>query len=213
MALATTVCCTPGPQLTVLGSVRRFIGGDKVRGVWGKPSAYTEGTAFLGTPADHLKVSVQHVSHGQGVPVCLRHAWRRSILPIMRCSADGCVCRRLHAQPCGHMHSSRTRMHQPVHTPCHAWHTRHRAHPAHGSALQRTHERPLSPDVLEIDNKSQHYKFPLGALSSITNRVTGVALSVGERACTGRAGAGAGRGDRCRSPAWQESNSNNHSIP
>lgn len=33
---------------------------------------------------------------------------------------------------------------------------------------------------MEIDNKSAHYKFPLGALSSITNRVTGVALSVGE---------------------------------
>jgi succinate dehydrogenase (ubiquinone) cytochrome b560 subunit len=40
--------------------------------------------------------------------------------------------------------------------------------------------RPLSPDVLEIDNKSLHYKFPLGALSSIANRVTGVAMSVGE---------------------------------
>lgn len=47
---------------------------------------------------------------------------------------------------------------------------------------QRTHNRPLSPDVLEIDNKSPHYKFPLGALSSITNRVTGVVMSFGEQA-------------------------------
>lgn len=41
-------------------------------------------------------------------------------------------------------------------------------------------KRPLSPDVLEIDNKTPHYKFPLGALSSIMNRVTGAVLSVGE---------------------------------
>jgi hypothetical protein len=43
-------------------------------------------------------------------------------------------------------------------------------------------KRPLSPDVLEIDGKSPHYKFPLGAISSIVNRVTGVALSVGKHA-------------------------------
>lgn len=42
-------------------------------------------------------------------------------------------------------------------------------------------KRPLSPDVLEIDGKTPHYKFPLGALSSIVNRATGVALTVGER--------------------------------
>jgi len=46
--------------------------------------------------------------------------------------------------------------------------------------MQRIQIRPLSPDVLEIDGKSAHYKFPWGALSSIANRVTGVALSVGE---------------------------------
>lgn len=33
--------------------------------------------------------------------------------------------------------------------------------------------RPVSPHV-------GHYKFPVAAISSITNRVTGVALSVGE---------------------------------
>ena len=40
-------------------------------------------------------------------------------------------------------------------------------------------KRPLSPDVFELDGKHMHYKMPLGALSSIANRVTGVALSAG----------------------------------
>jgi len=40
--------------------------------------------------------------------------------------------------------------------------------------------RPLSPHVFEIDSVTKpHYKMPLGAVSSITNRVTGVMLSVG----------------------------------
>ncbi|GLC52399.1 hypothetical protein PLESTB_000624900 [Pleodorina starrii] len=76
----------------------RHIGGNKIPEYWGKPSPYTEGTDFLGTPKNHLDL---------------------------------------------------------------------------------IKKRPLSPDVLEIDNKSLHYKFPLGALSSIANRVTGVAMSVG----------------------------------
>eukprot|EP00798_Chlamydomonas_sp_ICE-L_P025733 gene25733-11393_t len=76
----------------------RSIGGDKVTEFYGRPSKYTEGTGFLGTPKDHLNL---------------------------------------------------------------------------------THKRPLSPDVLEIDGKTAHYKFPIGALSSIANRVTGVILSVG----------------------------------
>jgi|TARA_B110000008_G_C16870665_1_gene524644 succinate dehydrogenase (ubiquinone) cytochrome b560 subunit len=38
-------------------------------------------------------------------------------------------------------------------------------------------KRPLSPDVLDVDGKSAHYKFPIVALSSITNRVTGCVLS------------------------------------
>ena len=43
--------------------------------------------------------------------------------------------------------------------------------------------RPLSPHVFEIDSMTQpHYKMPLGAVSSITNRVTGVMLSVGSTA-------------------------------
>lgn len=33
----------------------RFIGGDKIPEYWGKPSQYTEGTAFLGTPKNHLE--------------------------------------------------------------------------------------------------------------------------------------------------------------
>ncbi|GFR50864.1 hypothetical protein Agub_g13151, partial [Astrephomene gubernaculifera] len=75
----------------------RHIGGDKIPEFWGKPSAYTEGTAFLGTPKNHLDL---------------------------------------------------------------------------------IKKRPLSPDVMGLDGKP-HYKMPLGAMSSITNRVTGVALSVG----------------------------------
>ena len=38
-------------------------------------------------------------------------------------------------------------------------------------------KRPLSPDVFDIDGSSTHYKFPVVALSSITNRVTGCVLS------------------------------------
>lgn len=40
-------------------------------------------------------------------------------------------------------------------------------------------KRPVSPHVFEIDNRQFHYKMPLGALSSITNRATGVMMSVG----------------------------------
>lgn len=47
------------------------------------------------------------------------------------------------------------------------------------TATQLIKKRPLSPDVFDIDNKTPHYKFPWGAITSITNRATGVALSVG----------------------------------
>ena len=43
-------------------------------------------------------------------------------------------------------------------------------------SVQLLEKRPLSPDVLDIDG-STHYKFPIVALSSITNRVTGCVLS------------------------------------
>jgi hypothetical protein len=63
-------------------------------------------------------------------------------------------------------------------------------------------KRPLSPDVFEIDMKGAHYKFPWGAISSIMNRATGVALSAGAgggapsvpRRRGRRAGGGAARG-------------------
>lgn len=45
--------------------------------------------------------------------------------------------------------------------------------------LELVAKRPLSPDVVDIDMRHTHYKFPVGAISSITNRVTGVILSVG----------------------------------
>lgn len=41
-------------------------------------------------------------------------------------------------------------------------------------------KRPVSPHVFEISGLQPHYKFPLGAISSITNRATGCMLSVGE---------------------------------
>lgn len=47
--------------------------------------------------------------------------------------------------------------------------------------MQRTSKRPVSPHVFEIDGKSMHYRMPINAISSIMNRATGVALSVGMR--------------------------------
>jgi succinate dehydrogenase (ubiquinone) cytochrome b560 subunit len=52
--------------------------------------------------------------------------------------------------------------------------------PSQLCVLQRIQHRPISPDVFDIDGKSLHYKMPVGAISSITNRVTGVGMSVGE---------------------------------
>lgn len=48
-------------------------------------------------------------------------------------------------------------------------------------ALQLVHKRPLSPDVVDINGKSAHYKFQPNAISSIVNRITGVTLSFGAR--------------------------------
>ncbi len=42
-------------------------------------------------------------------------------------------------------------------------------------------KRPVSPHVFEIDGKGMHYKMPINAVTSIMNRVTGTALTVGER--------------------------------
>jgi succinate dehydrogenase (ubiquinone) cytochrome b560 subunit len=46
--------------------------------------------------------------------------------------------------------------------------------------VQLLARRPISPDVLDIDGKA-HYKFPIVALSSITNRVTGCVRCLGYR--------------------------------
>lgn len=45
--------------------------------------------------------------------------------------------------------------------------------------MQRIQHRPMSPDVLTLDGKQLHYKLPIGAISSIANRVSGIGLSVG----------------------------------
>ena len=52
--------------------------------------------------------------------------------------------------------------------------------------MQRVEKRPVSPHVFEIDNKGFHYKMPVNAISSITNRATGVALSVGKQGLSGQ---------------------------
>jgi hypothetical protein len=41
----------------------RWLGGDKVPEYWGKPSPYTEGTAFLGTPTNHEEVCTRWSQH------------------------------------------------------------------------------------------------------------------------------------------------------
>lgn len=51
LRLARCKCMNQSP------CVDRFIGGDKIGEFWGRPSSYTEGTAFLGTPKEHLEVS------------------------------------------------------------------------------------------------------------------------------------------------------------
>lgn len=116
--------------------MHRGIGGDKIPEFWGKPSEYTEGTAFLGTPPNHLEV--------------------------------GCQRRMLECRGCRNST---------------LW---SRALPPYTVLLQLIKKRPLSPDVLEIDGKSAHYKFPVTAISSIANRVTGVAMSVGEHTTLGK---------------------------
>merc|ERR1739847_103889 len=45
--------------------------------------------------------------------------------------------------------------------------------------LELIKKRPISPDVFSIDQVGMHYKMPVAALSSITNRVTGVAMTGG----------------------------------
>eukprot|EP00887_Chlorella_sp_A99_P006792 scaffold2.g6792.t1 len=45
--------------------------------------------------------------------------------------------------------------------------------------LELVAKRPLSPHVFEITGMQPHYKFPIGAVSSIANRVSAVMLSVG----------------------------------
>ena len=46
--------------------------------------------------------------------------------------------------------------------------------------LQRVKKRPVSPHVFETDGAKFHYKMPINATTSIINRATGVALTVGK---------------------------------
>ena len=98
------------------------------------------------------------------------------------CSQTNVVtCYLAHMLPCSSATSLICHLaHTHTHTHTHTHNLAHTSLLLRASvALQRVHARPLSPDVLEIDNKGMHYKFPWGALSSIANRATGVALSVG----------------------------------
>ena len=45
--------------------------------------------------------------------------------------------------------------------------------------LQRVKKRPVSPHVFETDGTKFHYAMPINAVTSIMNRATGVALTVG----------------------------------
>ena len=51
--------------------------------------------------------------------------------------------------------------------------------------LDLVKKRPLAPDVLSLDGKGMHYKMPPAAISSIVNRVTGVAMTGGMLALAG----------------------------
>lgn len=91
---------------------------------WGKPSPYTEGTAFLGTPTNHDEV-----------------LWNAVVMRI----------------------ESTQKVHHPP--------------------TQLVRKRPLSPDAFDINGKGVHYHFQSNAISSITNRITGVVLSFGTHQC------------------------------
>jgi len=45
--------------------------------------------------------------------------------------------------------------------------------------LERVKKRPVSPHVFEADGSKFHYAMPINAITSIMNRATGVALTVG----------------------------------
>lgn len=92
-------------------------------------------------------------------PCGLPHSSQSHVCSVHCTAAKGCGLPLLHT-------SSLTQ------TPFHA--------PPPSLPCQLINKRPLSPDVFELDNKGMHYKMPWGAISSIMNRGTGVALSVGE---------------------------------
>ena len=46
--------------------------------------------------------------------------------------------------------------------------------------VQRVKKRPVSPHVFEADGSKFHYAMPINAITSILNRATGVALTVGK---------------------------------
>lgn len=78
-------CCRLCSQhLSVLPhDVCRWIGGDKVPEYWGKPSPYTEGTAFLGTPTNHEEVRLAVLAMVAG--------WTGGVLPL-HTHRPGYVC-------------------------------------------------------------------------------------------------------------------------
>lgn len=125
---------------------------------WGRDSPYHPGTDFLGTPANHLDVRATLPAMLLAVPPT-----QMPCSPWLPCMQSCCLC----------------------------WHARHKSAGVPRTPedstdsccahllLQLVAKRPVSPHVFEITGVQPHYKFPLGAISSITNRATGCMLSVG----------------------------------
>lgn len=118
----------------ILCACRQHGGG--VPEFWGKDSPYHPGTDFLGTPKDHLDVSLFQDRIAAHVCICV---WRTQFLRLSSAS--------IHFTSCTY--------------------------------LQRVKGRPVSPHVFEEGGTQFHYKMPINAVTSIMNRVTGVALTVG----------------------------------
>lgn len=117
---------------------------------------------------------------------------KQSLAPALMKSADGCCQTTLQGRDSpyhpGTEFLGTPKNHLEVGSHCHtcgnllAVETRgHDAPVLTHFSSQLVAKRPVSPHVFEIDGRQPHYKFPIGAISSITNRATGVMLSVGEQ--------------------------------
>ncbi|MEW5319829.1 MAG: hypothetical protein WDW38_010954 [Sanguina aurantia] len=175
--------CFPGQQF-------RFIGGDKIGEFWGRPSSYTEGTAFLGTPKEHLEMIKRrplspdvigidnkslHYKLPWGAISSIANRGTGTVLSFAA-AASFEAGSSLAGQQLRFLGGDKVKEYYGRPSP-YTEGTGFLGTPK--DYLERTKSRPLSPDVIELDNKSLHYKFPWGGISSIANRATGTVLSVG----------------------------------